>query len=154
IRSPNVLAVMRDRLDLAVQKDCDGVEPDNVDGFVNDTGFPITATEQLAFNRAIANEAHLRGLSVALKNDLDQIPEIVDYVDFSVNEQCHEFDECDQLQPFTTAGKPVFNAEYADRFVNNADERQNLCVAACLQNIRTLILPLDLDDSFRFSCDP
>ncbi len=154
IRSPNVLAVMRDRLDLAVQKDCDGVEPDNVDGFVNDTGFPITATEQLAFNRAIANEAHLRGLSVALKNDLDQIPEIVDYVDFSVNEQCHEFDECDQLQPFITAGKPVFNAEYADRFVNNADERQNLCVAARLQNIRTLILPLDLDDSFRFSCDP
>ncbi len=153
IRSANVLEIMRDRLNVAVQKNCDGVEPDNVDGYINDTGFPLSATDQLAFNRVLANEAHARDLSVALKNDLDQVRELVDYVDFSVNEQCHEFDECDMLRPFILAGKPIFNAEYADRFVNDPVERQNLCATALSENIRTLILPVELDDSFRFTCE-
>jgi hypothetical protein len=153
IRSQNVLGIMTDRLDLAVQKGCDGVEPDNVDGYSNDTGFSLTAADQLAFNRRIANAAHERDLTVALKNDLDQIAELLGYFDLSVNEQCHEFDECDLLQPFIFAGKPVFNAEYDEGFVNNAVERDALCATARAQNLRTLILPLDLDDSFRFSCD-
>ena len=153
IRSANVRQIMLARLDLAVERGCDGVEPDNVDGFANDTGFPLTEADQLAFNRVLANEAHLRGLAVALKNDLDQVPQLVAYFDFSVNEQCHEFEECDALQPFIDAGKPVFNAEYESRWVNNAAEREELCADAQSQNIRTLVLPLDLDDSFRFSCD-
>ncbi len=55
------------RLDLAVTKGCDGVEPDNMDGYANDSGFPLTAEDQLTFNRFIANEAHRRGLAVGLK---------------------------------------------------------------------------------------
>lgn len=42
---------MQARLDLAVQKGCDGVEPDNVDGYQNNSGFPLTAQDQLAYNR-------------------------------------------------------------------------------------------------------
>ena len=154
IRSSNVQRIMLDRLDLAVRRGCDGVEPDNVDGFINDSGFDLTATDQLAFNRFVANEARHRNLAVALKNDLDQIPELVDYFDFSVNEQCHEFDECDALQPFIDAGKPVFNAEYADSFVGDANARAGMCADALGRSFHTLVLPLDLDDSFRFSCDP
>jgi hypothetical protein len=153
IRSANVHRIMRARLDLAAARGCDGVEPDNVDGFSNESGFPLTPTDQLAFNRFLANEAHRRGLAVALKNDLDQVPELVDYFDFSVNEQCHEFDECDALQPFIDAGKPVFNTEYESRFVNSPAERDALCEDARALQLRTLVLPLDLDDSFRFSCD-
>ena len=62
IRSASVLAIMEARLDLAVQKGCDGVEPDNMDGYDNDSGFDLTASDQLDFNRTIANEAHERGL--------------------------------------------------------------------------------------------
>ena len=146
--------IMQARLEMAVQKGCDGVEPDNVDGYANDSGFPLTAADQLAFNRFIANEAHKRNLSVGLKNDLDQIGELVEYFDFAVNEQCHEFDECDRLQPFIDAGKPVFNAEYADQLVNQPASRDQMCAESIDQDLRTLVLPLDLDDSFRFSCDP
>jgi hypothetical protein len=154
IRSSNVHRIMQSRLDLAVRNGCDGVEPDNVTGFSDDTGFPLSASDQLAFNRFLANEAHQRGLCVALKNDLPQIPELVDYFDLSVNEQCHEFSECDVLQPFLDAGKPVLNAEYADEYVTDAGTRQTMCAESLSQNIRSLVLPLDLDDSFRFSCDP
>jgi hypothetical protein len=153
IRSDNVKTVMQARLDLAVQKGCDGVEPDNMDGYTNNPGFPLSANDQLAYNRFIANEAHDRNLSVGLKNDLDQIDALVDYYDFAVNEQCFEYSECDLLQPFIDAGKAVLNAEYLVIYVNNVSARNNLCVDASNRQFSTLVLPLDLDDSFRYSCN-
>ena len=158
IRSANVRAIMLARLDLAVTKDCDGVEPDNMDGYdaSNKAGFPsdpLSAIDQLNYNRFIANEAHMRGLSVGLKNDLPQIPDLIDYYDFAVNEQCHQYDECDEVKPFIDAGKPVFNAEYPEEKALSISERDALCQAAVAANIRTLILPLDLDNSSRDSCD-
>ncbi len=152
IRSRNVAEIMVERLNLAMQKGCDGVEPDNMTAYSNDSGFDLTARDQLAFNKFIANEAHKRGLSVGLKNDLAQIPELVNFFDFSVNEQCHEFDECDLLEPFIKAGKPVLNAEYLEQFRDDVHEREILCNAAGNAQFSTLILPIDLDDSFRLSC--
>lgn len=152
IRSPNVRRIMLERLDLARAKGCDGVEPDNVDGFDNTTGFPLAANDQLSYNRFLADEAHERGLAVGLKNDLAQIPELVDRFDFAVNEQCFEFRECDQLLPFISANKPVFHAEYDSRFLNDPAERGKLCTLSAEFGLSTLILPLDLNDEFRYDC--
>lgn len=153
IRSGNVREIMSARLNLAQQKGCDGVEPDNMDGYINDSGFDLSYADQLAFNQFVAVEAHDRGLAVGLKNDLDQIPELVNYFDFAVNEQCHEYDECGALMAFIEADKPVFNAEYQNKYVNNKNQRQKLCEDARDRNFQTLVLPLDLDDSFRFDCN-
>ncbi len=77
IRQIDSLApVLSARLDLCAKKGFDGVEPDNVDGFSNETGFAISATDQIHFLRWIAAEAHARGLSAGLKN----APELVDAV--------------------------------------------------------------------------
>lgn len=152
IRAESVMDVMMKRLDLAVEKGCDGVEPDNMDGYTNNSGFPLTASDQLLYNKSIADEAHRRGLSVGLKNDVDQILELEPFFDFAVNEQCHEFDECEAMSPFIEAGKPVFNAEYATRYVDDASEREKMCNKSKSLHIQTLVLPLDLDDSFRYSC--
>jgi hypothetical protein len=152
IRSANVHNIMLARLDLAVEKGCDGVEPDNVDGYTNKTGFSLIANDQLAYNRFLANEAHKRGLSIGLKNDLDQIPLLVDYYDFAVVEQCFEFDECEALTPFTDAGKAALSAEYADRYVSDITIRTSLCIEAMNIQFSTLIMPIELNDSFRHSC--
>lgn len=152
IRSPIVRRIMQQRLDLAKLKGCDGVEPDNVDGYANDSGFELSAEDQLDFNRFIAEEAHKRGLAVGLKNDLDQVDQLAGYFDFSVNEQCHEFDECDLLSPFVEAGKPVLNAEYDPTLINDGAKRKSLCDEALGEGFSTLILPVGLDDSFRVSC--
>ena len=152
IRSDSVLDIMTERLDLAVEKGCDGVEPDNMDGYTNDTGFTLTASDQLLYNKSLANEARSRGLSVGLKNDVDQIVELEPFFDFAVNEQCHEYDECETLVPFIDAGKPVFNAEYAAKYVDDESERVTLCAKSKSLQFQTLVLPLDLDDSFRHSC--
>ncbi len=42
--------IMEARLDLAVQKGCDGVDPDNVNGYTNPTGFPLSAEDQKRYN--------------------------------------------------------------------------------------------------------
>ena len=113
IRQRDILApLMQARLDLARDKGCDGVEPDNFDGYTNHSGFALSSGDQLAYNRWLAEEAHRRGLAIGLKNDLDQIPELVDDFDFAINEQCFEYHECDTLLPFIQAGKGVFGVEY------------------------------------------
>jgi hypothetical protein len=104
--------IMEARLDLAVTRGCDGVEPDNVDGYANLTGFGLTGTDQRRYNTWLAERAHERGLSVGLKNDLGQIPGLVGIFDWALNEQCFEFDECEALLPFVAAGKAVFGVEY------------------------------------------
>ncbi|GHA85106.1 endo alpha-1,4 polygalactosaminidase [Streptomyces chryseus] len=113
IRRTDVLEpLMAARMDICRDKGFDAVEPDNMDGYRNRTGFPLTAGDQLRYNRLIARLAHDRGLAVGLKNDLDQIPELVGDFDFAVNEQCAQYDECEELTPFIRAGKAVFHVEY------------------------------------------
>ena len=113
IRRLDVLRpILGKRFDLCRSKGFDAVEPDNVDGYQNDSGFPLTPADQLAFNRMVAGLAHARGLAVGLKNDLDQVPQLVGDFDFAVNEQCAEYRECDALTPFVERGKAVFEAEY------------------------------------------
>ncbi|QGV80998.1 endo alpha-1,4 polygalactosaminidase [Streptomyces ficellus] len=113
IRRTDVLEpLMAGRIDMCRDKGFDAVEPDNMDGYANRTGFPLTAADQLRYNRLVARLAHERGLAVGLKNDLDQIPQLLDDFDFAVNEQCAEYGECAALSPFVAAGKAVFHVEY------------------------------------------
>jgi hypothetical protein len=113
VRRIDLLApILRARLDLAAEKGCDAVEPDNVDAYLNATGFPLDHEDQTAFNRFLAAEAHARGLAIGLKNAVELIPTLVDDFDFAVNEECYRWSECDTLLPFVEAGKAVFGAEY------------------------------------------
>ena len=113
IRRTDVLEpLMAARLDMCRAKGFDAVEPDNMDGYRNRTGFALKAADQLRYNRLIAKLAHDRGMAVGLKNDLDQIPDLVEDFDFAVNEQCAQYDECAAMKPFIAADKAVFHVEY------------------------------------------
>lgn len=113
IRRLDVLGpIMEARMDICKAKGFDAVNPDNVDGYANATGFPLSYHDQLAYNRFLAKAAHDRGLAIGLKNDVDQIQDLVNDFDFHMNEQCFQYKECNMAAPFTAAGKPVFNIEY------------------------------------------
>jgi hypothetical protein len=105
--------IMYARLRMCAAKGFDAVELDNVDGYENNTGFPLTGADQALYNATLANYAHSRGLSVVLKNDLDQVVRLLPYFDFALNEQCFQYSECRKLKPFVQAGKAVFGVEYA-----------------------------------------
>jgi hypothetical protein len=83
---------------------------------------------------------------------MEQIPELIDFFDFSINERCHELNECDSLTHFIINGKPVLNAEYLQSYIDNPAARQALCDTSKGAQFSTLILSRDLDDSQRFSC--
>jgi len=113
IRKINLLApAIKARFAMCKSKGFDAVEPDNVDGYSNDSGFPLTPNDQLTYNRWIAQLAHSMGLGVALKNDGDQVGQLVSSFDFELDEQCYEYQECGSLTPFIRAGKAVFEVEY------------------------------------------
>jgi len=103
---------LKQRIAMCARKGFDGLEPDNIAGFENDTGFPLTAKDQLRFNRWIARQAHRKGLSVALKNDGSQAKQLVGNFDFAVVEQCFQYNECGQYLPFIRANKAVYVVEY------------------------------------------
>ncbi len=147
IRSAEVRTLMQRRMDLAVTRGCDAVEPDNVDGHLNDTGFDLTANDQLDYNRYIADEAHRRALSVGLKNDIDQAADLEPYFDWALNEECFAFDECAQYQGnFLASNKAVFHAEYVDR--NRLSE---VCAVTEPLGLSTVIKNIELD-AFQLPC--
>jgi hypothetical protein len=145
-RAQSVRDLMLKRMDLAVQKGCDGIEPDNVDGYTNSPGFPLTYQTQIDFNTFLATSAHARGLAVALKNDLNQVKDLVGSFDFALDEQCFQYSECDMLKPFIAAGKAVFEVEYGA-----ASLATSVCPQANADNFDSLIKNLNLD-AWRVAC--
>ena len=113
IRQWSVLGpILGARLDLCKAKGFDAVEFDNVDGYTNDTGFPITSSDQLKFNKLLAGAAHQRHLAVGLKNDPAQVTDLLPYFDWAIVEQCFQYQECARYAPFISAGKAVLAIEY------------------------------------------
>jgi hypothetical protein len=114
IRQTSVLLPIMDaRVQKCRQAGFDGVEWDNVDGYSNRTGFPLTAADQLNYDASLANLAHQYGLTVALKNDVEQLSSLAPYFDYAVNEQCEQYSECGGYTTyFIGAGKTVFQVEY------------------------------------------
>ena len=145
-RNAVVRAIMTARMDTAVAKHCDGLEPDNVDAYTNSNGLGLTAATQIDYNTFLASEAHKRNLSVGLKNDVDQVNQLVGYFDWVLDEECFKYSECDTLLPFTQAGKAVFEVEYGTQSTANS-----VCPKANALNFDTLIKDMDLD-AFRISC--
>jgi hypothetical protein len=55
---------------------------------------------------------HSLGLTVAMKNDVEQVKDLIAHFDFVIDEQCFQYKECDTLLPFISAGKALFEVEY------------------------------------------
>ncbi len=113
IRKLKVLEpIMTKRLEMCEEKGFDALEPDNIEAYANKSGFPVTAKQQLTFNRWIASEAHALGMAVLQKNDGEQTNELNRRFDGALSEQCNQYSECQDYKPYLAAGKPVLNAEY------------------------------------------
>lgn len=145
IRNSGLRNVMKARLDLAASKGCDGVEPDNVDGYKANTGFPLTAANQLEYNKFLAAEAHARGLSIGLKNDLSQVVDLQPHFDWAINEECYQYNECPRIKPFIDNNKAVFSCEYKG-------SGSTICPYMNGLKYSSLIKELKLDNNIKAQC--
>ncbi|UCH27566.1 MAG: endo alpha-1,4 polygalactosaminidase [Trueperaceae bacterium] len=151
IRQIELLApIIRARLDQCQAKGFDAVEPDNIDGFTNDTGFPLSYEDQLKYNIWLAREAHARGLSIGLKNDGDQAEDLEPYFDWAMTEDCFAEDWCEEMMPFSEAGKAVFAAEYTDQMAEE-EFLTEVCPQARAMQIMPILKNRDLD-AWRRAC--
>jgi hypothetical protein len=115
IRRIELLApIMRARFDLCKANGFDGVEPDNMENYAEDAGFPITYIDQLKYSLWLADEAHQRGLAIGQKNAAELTAELVDIFDFAITEDYFYYEDAEMMAPYVQAGKPVFAAEYTD----------------------------------------
>jgi hypothetical protein len=110
--------IMAARLDLAKSKGCDGIEPDLDDLHTYSTGFSISMDQMVAYNKAIIDMGHARGMSVGLKNGASggtfEKKMLSAGADWALNEECNQYSECSGYSQFIAAGKPVFQVEYLD----------------------------------------
>ncbi|MBI4935563.1 MAG: endo alpha-1,4 polygalactosaminidase [Actinobacteria bacterium] len=117
-RQDVLLPLMGARFDRAAAKGCNGIEPDLDDTYTVTTGFPLTMVDQLSYNRAVAQLAHDRGLSIGLKNgasaDGSFERAMESFTDWALNESCNRFAECGGYAVYVQHGKPVFQVEYID----------------------------------------
>jgi hypothetical protein len=142
IRAIDALApVMIGRLDLAKRKHCDAVDPDNVDGFSNETGFDISGEQQLAFDRWLSTAAHTRGLAIGLKNAVELVGDLLPDFDFAVVESCAANQACDGFSGFPAQGKPVFQIEYRD----DTKDWGAVCKDAKDRGFTAILAKLELD---------
>ena len=137
--------IMKARMQTCKDKGFDAIEPDEIDGWENDTGFPLTYQDQLNYNKALARWAHEIGMSIGQKGDIIQTRDLVDDFDWTLNEECFQYRECTNpydpnldefvpgLQLYVQRNKAVFVAEYkaftSTRWANicetSANERFN-----------------------------
>ena len=138
-------------MDMAVQKHCDGVDPDNVDGYDNDNGLGLTQNDSIAYMEYLADAAHGRNLSIGLKNAGAILSSVIDGMQWSVNEQCTQYQECSTYAPFIKQGKPVFHVEYPKGDdTNNANNvsaatQAKYCNDADASGFSTILKNIDLD---------
>jgi hypothetical protein len=132
-----VAPVLRARMRTCARKGFDAVEPDNVDGYDNPTGFPLRRSDALRFTRWLARTAHGLGLAVGLKNGTGLVSALAGRFDFAVVEQCLQYDECDRYRPFTRRGKPIYEVEYEGT-------PASVCPRARALGLNTILKDVDL----------
>ena len=71
----------------------------------------------------------------------------------SFNEQCWQYNECQQYLLFTQSNKPVFNIEYQAKYKNDPNAFAALCQKSQTYALRSMVMPKLLNGRYRYSCD-
>ncbi|KAF3901649.1 hypothetical protein ABW21_db0207487 [Orbilia brochopaga] len=146
--SQNVRDIIADRIALAQSKGCDAVDPDNINGYQNPTGFNLTEDDAISFLEFMTGEAHGRGMAIGLKNGGAVVPKVVQFMDFCVQESCIAYGECGPYRAFLEYNSPVFHIEYPDE---SGMTIADICSPSNgAQGFSTIIKHLSLDDWTRY----
>lgn len=105
---------LQERIKMIVQKGFDGIEPDNMDGYDNETGFAIKITDTKKYADYLITLAHENGLSIGQKNVPDLTTEYAAKFDWALTEDAFQQGWADGIAAYIKLNKPVFAVEYTD----------------------------------------
>ncbi|CAB1105247.1 unnamed protein product [Ectocarpus sp. CCAP 1310/34] len=149
VNDQDVREIMTARVEMASSMNCDAVEPDNMMVYTegSSTGVSVSEAEQIEYNSWFADIVHAYGMGVGLKNAVELVPILVNKFDFALNEECHEWNECNVYEDtFLAEGKPVYNVEY--------NLGNSVCDEANALGLDTILKSYDLDAAFCSCVDP
>jgi endo-alpha-1,4-polygalactosaminidase (GH114 family) len=154
IREEKVRNIMKERFEQCKQKGFDGIEPDNIDSYKppQKTGFNITKKDQIDYDKWLVKTAHELGLSIGLKNDPDNVKDLVDAFDWALTEECFAQKGSEKMKPFIDKGKAVFAAEYIGKKMDQTTFTNTVCNQAQKMKFSAILLNLDLDGKFVKNC--
>jgi hypothetical protein len=115
ITNEKTINIMTDRIQVAIDKGCDAIEPDNVDGYTNNPGFDFNKQDQINYLIKLSNIAKQQfnnKLLIGLKNAANLINTLESYFDFAIVEECYKYNECCMYEQFIQNNKPIFAIEY------------------------------------------
>jgi endo-alpha-1,4-polygalactosaminidase (GH114 family) len=149
--SANARSIMISRLDQAAKKGCDGVDPDNIDGYENETGLDLTTDTAVDFVTFLADATHARNMSFGLKNGAKILSQVLDLIQWNVVEECLQYNECDKYQAVIDAGKPVFQIEYPTTdekpsYVSDETEKEICGNTGIPHGFSTILKNMNLDE--------
>jgi hypothetical protein len=135
-----LLPIMKSRFEACKNEGFDAIEPDNMDVHDNDSGFPITADDVVAYVARLAAIAHSLDLGIGQKNVPDLTADLIDHMDFLIAESCFQDRWCADVGAYVRDGKPIFDAEYTDRPIDFSEA----CEVAAQENIAMILKDRDL----------
>ncbi len=141
---------IRQRLDMLKAKGFTGVDPDNIDIYAMETGFPLSTQDVIRFVRWLAAEAHARGLRIGQKNAPELVDSLVESLDFVVTESAFARGEASAYQAYRTKGRPVFAVEYTDE-MSTPTFKARVCPQARALGYAAILKKRELD-RWRVSC--
>ncbi len=149
-----VREAMLARLDSAVALGCDAIEPGDLDGWQIDSGWPLTRETTIGYLDWLVDNAHARGLAIALQDGTEIADDVVDRVDFAMDYGCLAAGTCDRLAGFTARGKTVLHAELIDPELVTDIElyAPDVCAQSDALALVTIFKKPDLN-TWRYSCD-
>ncbi|MEE9362128.1 MAG: endo alpha-1,4 polygalactosaminidase [Cellulophaga sp.] len=147
VRNIDAIApILRARLDMIKAKGFDAVEPDNINGYENNTGFPLTKEDAKTYCKWLIKEAHKRGLSIGQKNAVELIPDLVDEFDWILTESAFAQGWHLQIKAYIAKNKAVFLTEYTDT-LSEAEFQSDVCPVAKANNFFAILKNKSLNDS-------
>ena len=135
-----LLPLMKARFESCKKQGFGSIEPDNMDVYVNDSGFAITQAQTLTYVKALADTAHKLGLAIGQKNVPEMTKSLIASMDFAVTESCYQDGWCADMAPYIRANKAVFDAEYNDLPLDFT----KACLAAKTQRLSMIVKDRDL----------
>jgi hypothetical protein len=144
IRAQALRDIMAKRLDLCKTKGFDAVEPDNMDVFSSNSGFPLKQTDGVEYAKWLATESHARGMGIVQKNASEITTNIQSVYDGALTEDCYDGNWCADMQPYIDANKPVFACEYTNSIFTKA------CAWGKTKKYSFILKSLDLDAPVTF----
>jgi hypothetical protein len=156
----NIATALGQRIAGCHAEGMDGVEPDDLDGYTNDSasgamggGWRLTQAEAAGFEQWLAYTAHGDSMAIFQKNDGANTAADYRTFDGMIIEECNAYDDpCgadgDNVQDYVNAGKPVLNAEYTQ----DGETTAQFCSADNALGINGSLFSVDLDGSLYASC--